>query len=515
MPELDVKQSALSFPVTFEEVEEVITEDNRFTRVKCWLMHTGENYNQSSFSREVIEDALPTLSYIPLVGFIEDNALGEKDFSNHRYVITKDDGKLRRKYCGSAYGVILSNEDNNAHFETKLCDDGIEREFIVADGIMWNFLEDSSNIINRDMIKDHSIELDEDSIDGYEDENGIFHFSKFSFRAACIIGGDSQPAMEGSTVEVQFTMKDFVKDIQSELNDKYSAFTKLVNSTAFTNSVNKKNNQGGIGKMSKTNFAQTLLAQFQEICDTVRQFEAITDRWGDQFPRYSVVDVQEDEVIVVDAQDNYNYYGFTFAVNGDKAEIDFAKCKKKKVRYEDYSEGEVVPEGGFNFGKHISDVEKNAFTKVEVANEKLAEAEEKVFEFATKFSETEKKLADIEADYTQVKADYDELKPKYDEYVKKEQERINAELDAQKDAEFAKYETVLSDSTEFTALKEKKAELTMKEIESECAILYARKNLAQTNFSKDNNVVKAGIISHSNEDDGLVETKYGYIPVGR
>ena len=55
----------------------------------------------------------------------------------------------------------------------------------------------------------------------------------------------------------------------------------------------------------------------------------------------------------------------------------------------------------------------------------------------------------------------------------------------------------------------------VKEIESECAILYARKNLANSNFSKSNNgVMTAGLIDNA-EKDGFVSTKYGYIPVRR
>ena len=53
------------------------------------------------------------------------------------------------------------------------------------------------------------------------------------------------------------------------------------------------------------------------------------------------------------------------------------------------------------------------------------------------------------------------MKPKYEDYVQAEQARIEAELDAQKDAEFAKYETVLNDDVNFIALKEKKSELNM------------------------------------------------------
>lgn len=515
MSESKVIKSVLSFPVTFEKIDEINSSDTRFTRLKCWLMHTNENYNQSSFSRKVIEDALPTLAYIPVVGFIEDNELGEKDFSDHRYIITKDDGKIRRKYMGSAYGVVLSSKDNNAHFETKICSDGIEREFVVADAIMWNFLEDSCKIMNRDLIKDHSIELDENSIEGYEDEEtGIFHFTKFSFRAACILGGDAQPAMEGSTVEVvKFTMSDFVKSIQSELNNKYSAFTKLVNDTTLIDSISdntfvesqitkEKNNEGGYKAMPNNDFTQTAIEQFTDISNIVAQYEVMEDRWGDNVSRFYLQDIQDNEVIVVDRKNNYQYYGFPFVMNGDKAEIDFA-CggKRKKVRYENYEEGTTVQQNGFNFGKHIDDIENNAFAKIEEANAKVLDAENKISEFET--------------NYNNIKADYDEMKPKYDDYVRAEQLRISAELDAQKDAEFAKYETVLSDDVNFEALKEKKAEMTVKEIESECAILYARKNLAQINFSKSNNSYMTAGLINNDEKDGFVETKYGNIPVRR
>lgn len=210
---------------------------------------------------------------------------------------------------------------------------------------------------------------------------------------------------------------------------------------------------------------------------------------------------------------NYNYFAFSFTMNGDKPEIDFEKPKRKKVCYEDYVEGETVPEGAFDFGKHIAKIEDNAFTKVEEANVKVSEAENKVSEYETKVSEFETAKNEIEEKFNQVNAEFEEMKPKYEDYVRAEQARIEAELDAQKDTEFAKYETVLVDDVNFAALKEKKAELTVKEIESECAILYARKNLANTNFSKsDNGIMTAGII-HDNSNDGFVETKYGCIPV--
>lgn len=500
MSESKIKKSALSFPVTFEKVKDFEMADDRFTKVKIWLMHLGKNLNNSAFEKSVVDKAIPTLQYIPIMGFVELNDDNEKDFSDHRYIITKDEKGIRRKYMGTPYGVIKSSDDNNAHYEERLCEDGETRTFLVTEGVIWNVLEDGAEIFHRDLVKNQSMELFEKSIDGYEDEDGIFHFTEFSFRAACVLGDDVTPAMTGSTVEVQFTLSDFVKNIQSELNDKYTTFTKL------TEVVNEQTN-GGVEIMENTDFTQTLLSQFEDISAQVRQHEVFTDKWGYECSRYYAVDVQENEVIVVDAKNNYNYFGLSFTMNGDKAEIDFETAKRKKLRYEDYEDDSSI-EGTFDFGKHIEEIENNAFAKIEEANVKVSEAESKVVEFETAKNEIEEKL-------NQVTAEFDEMKPKYEEFVQAEQARIEAELDAQKDAEFAKYEAVFADDANFAALKEKKSEMTVKEIESECAIMYARKSLA-TNFSKsDSSVMVAGLIDNDDVADGFVQTKYGAVRKSR
>ena len=495
MSENQIKKSALSIPVMFQKTEEFSCDDGRFTKVKIWLMHLGKNANGSIFEKEVVDAALGTLEYIPIVGFIEEKN-GEKDFSDHRYVITKDEKGVRRKYLGTAYGVVLSSAENNAHYEDRECDDGVTRTFVVVDGVIWNMFEDASDIINRDLIKSHSMELYQDVIgayEGYEDEDGLFHFTKFSFRAACILGNGYEPAMTNSTIEVQFTMTDFVKNLQNELNDKFTTFTKM---------VNEKSNQGGIGIMPNTDFTQTVMEQFSDISNMVREHEAMVDRWGDSVPRFYLQDIQDNEVIVVDRKNNYCYYGFPFTVNGDKAEIDFTNGNRKKVRYENYEEGTAVSESVFDFGKHIADIEEVAFTKVNEANEKVTVAEGE--------------KATAEANYTQIKADYDEMKPKYEDYVRADEERQAAELDAQKDAKFAEYEESLAENADFTALKERKGELSVEDIEKECAVLYVKMARTKTNFSKNNSSAVVGIMDDDGDNtNGFVATKYGNIPVVR
>lgn len=510
-----MRNKNISLPISFSVNSEISDKNNRFINVTIDVLHTGLNYNGSIFSKEVVDENIETIKNTPILGFITEVPYDDKDFKGHEYVITKDENGIKRKYIGEAFGMIP--ESCNPRWITKITDSGVEREFLQVDGILWSKFQDAANIMLNDIEKPQSMELYPYDIDGYENEDGDFVFSHFSFDGCCILGSKVEPAMEDAKIEVvNFTMSDFVKNIQSELINKYSAFAKLVNDTPFTKSTDmvNENNKGGIKTMQNTDFS-TVLQMFNDISATIAQHEMIEDRWGDKYPRYYAVDIQENEVIVVDRMNNYNYFGFSFTVNGDSAEIDFESGKRKKISYEDYVDGITSPEGGFDFGKHIEEIENTAFAKVEEANAKVSEAESKVSEFEAKVSEFETAKNEIEEKYNQVSAEFEEMKPKYEDYVKAEQARIEAELDAQKDAEFAKYETVLTDDANFAALKERKAELSVKEIESECAILYARKNLANANFSKsDSGDMKAGLIDDGAKE-GFVVTKYGCIKVNR
>ena len=337
-----MSRNICSLPIYFTVKNEISDHDDRFINVEIDVLHTGLNFNNSIFDKDVVDKNIDTIKNTPILGFIRQLPDGENDFKGHEYVITRiDKDGIERKYVGSAYGLIP--ESCNPRWITKMCDDGLEREFLQVDGLLWTKFSDSTNIMLRDIEKPHSMELYPNNIDGYDNDDGNFVFTQFSFDGCCILGSDVQPAMINSNIEVQFATKDFtmiefVNNLQSELNDKYSTFTKL---------VNEKSNQGGIEVMPNTDFTQTVLEQFSDISNTVRQFETMVDRWGDSVPRFYLQDIQDNEVIVVDRKDNYHYYGYQFTMNGDKAEIDFANGNRKKIRYENYEDGATVREDSF------------------------------------------------------------------------------------------------------------------------------------------------------------------------
>ena len=498
-----MNQNIYSLPVTFSVENEISDGDNRFIEVFIDVLHLGRNLNGSVFSQDIVDANIDTIKNTPILGFVQVKSDGEKDFKGHEYTIKRTVNGVEQVYSGSAYGVVPESYD--AQWVDKMCDDGEMRTFLRVKGLLWTKFSDSTEIVMRDIIKQHSMELYPNSIEGHEDDNGDFVFDKFSFDGCCILSDDVQPAMINSCVEVNYSVSDFVKNLQDELNDKFAVFTKL---------IDKQNEQGGVKNMPEdikndemiedvnpdfseqasdseenkpaSDFASTMMQQFEDISHIVSSQEIVKDKWGYDAPRYYAVDIQDNEVIVVDAKDNYNYYGIPYTIDGDKPVLDFACGTRKKVRYENYEDGVIAPAGAFSFGEYISSIKENASEKIEK----------------------------VEAEYSQVKSELDEIKPKYDEYVAAEAEREVAEINAAKDAKFAEYEDVLGDNAEFAAIKEKREELSVDEIEKECAVLYVKATrAAKTNFSKNSNAAVIGVMNDGDDDviDGYVSTKYGYI----
>lgn len=486
-----MNKDSIKLHSNFTVNKEIADDDTRFLQVTIDVLHTGQNYNGSVFEKEVVDACSDSIKNTAILGFIEYNKKSqENDFKGHEYVVTKTKNGVEEKYIGHAYGVVP--ESCNPRWVTKTSSDGVERDYFQVDALLWTKFDDCIDIIERDGSKAQSMELEISSAEGTEDDNGIFHFSKFRFNGCCLLGSQVEPAMiDANITKVQFSVSEFVKQIQNELNNKYTQFTKL----------ECKNKQGGNEPMSKnkTDF-QTVLNQFEDISNIVSQYESINNRWGDSVPRYCAVDIQDNEVIVADRKDNHTIYGCSFTVDGDKPVIDFSTATRKKITYVNYENGAntVSEPTQYSIGQYITDIEDKAFSKFEEVNSKVTEVE----------SEKEK----LSTDYSAIKAEYDELKPKYDNYVKAEQERIEAEVVATKNEIFSRFESALKDSDEYAELKDQMNEYSADEIETKCAVLFTRQNLKSIK-KKDSATVR--VHEYDDESNGFVSTVYGDIPVNK
>lgn len=489
-----------SLPVNFTVNNYVENEDTRFLNITIDILNEGLNYNDSVFTKEVVDANIDSLKNTPVLGFIEYNKnTGEDDFRGHEYVLTKNENGIERKYIGQAFGVI--SESCSPRWIEKECSDGVTRNTLQCDALLWTKFDAATEIMARDFSKSQSMELEVNSVDGYEDEDGIFYFTAFKFNGCCLLGDDKEPAMIDSVAyikDIQFTVSDFVQSVQSELEEKCLAYSKINNTDE--RGCEEMPNQNEIN----TDYTMSLKQQFENIRNIVSNHEVFTDRWGDEISRYALEDIQDNEIIVVDRMNNYQIYGMTFLMDGDEPVIDFECAKRKKVTYSDYEDCAVVEDSAFSFGAEIENIETKAFDKVNAVNEQIAELNSAV------------ELA--ESNYTALKEEYDEIKPKYDEFVHAEQERQERELDALKDAEFTRFEATLGENPDFIEMKSKKAEMSVDDITAQCSILFTRLNLeGKINFSKDNSQpMTVGIIEDSLDNAGYVYSeRYGNIPVHR
>lgn len=211
------KDVDLKVSTTFEKIKDYSVADTRFTKVKIKMMHLGLNLNNSIFNKEVVDEAIPSLYNTPILAYVEKNDDGVDDFSDHRQELSIEDNQIKITYKCIPFGVI--SESCNPRYETCVAEDGVERTYLVVDGLVWNKLE-HSDIFSRDVIKDASMELSS-NYSGHFDQDNHFVFTKMEFDGICGLGNGVQPAMTGASIEVNFAL-DEIKTKLEQFNAYYN-----------------------------------------------------------------------------------------------------------------------------------------------------------------------------------------------------------------------------------------------------------------------------------------------------
>lgn len=179
------------------------------------VCHTGENLNQSKFSRESLEKALHTLEGIPLVGEYKES---KGDFGGHGGKIEISDEGFKFIETTKPYGFIPMGELANIRFETITDRDGInEKEWLIADAYVWykrypeldRIFDGKNNQSMEIIVKDYA----------YGDD-GIVDITEFDFSAVCVLGEEVAPAMSGAKIQSYADFKaEFKLMMQEALNE--------------------------------------------------------------------------------------------------------------------------------------------------------------------------------------------------------------------------------------------------------------------------------------------------------
>lgn len=405
------------------EVAEQVKSDSRFTPVKVWIAHTGKNLNKSYFSKELLEGMIPSLKFIPIVGFIQSSENNKDDFAGHeeRYIVTKDGVEV--EYLGRMYGFLP--EDNNARFEMKTVN-GVEREYLVADGIIVNKFAKAKEILDRDSEKGQSMELVRESLDGYyEKKDDQFVITSADFEALCILGDSKIPAMTGGAIEkiqftaIKFELQELINELKLEMKNEKGGngldITKfeelLVNythvSTEFAEELKGKLETfeseeslvAVLEEENKTQFALTIQKQLEFLIKEIAGLEIYRDDWGYVESRYSFRDASFDtmEVYATDYKE-WKDVGFTFVVDGDGFTVDAQS--KFDVAWQPVKLGETVS-SNFEVATELKNVYDLIAVKVDESKETLKSEYEVQLE--TQKTEYETKVSELEVELTQLR----------------------------------------------------------------------------------------------------------------
>lgn len=543
------------YPVSFIKKGEYESSDFRFIDVSIDVMHTGANLNKTSFTKDAINKAVPTICNTPILGYVVDELDEEdKDFKGHEHELRITNKDVKYVYAGQAYGVIP--ESCNPRWIVKDDGTGIEREYLRVDGLIWTKFSDPVDIFTRDGTKNHSVELT-DMACGPADKNGNVPVGSFKFDGCCILSTTDpsiKPAMTGSCVTANFSVEDITAQIRDRLyeyqaiqqnytaqndnpsdeekgdttpmneNEKNPAMTENavaegavenpeIETPAAENTATETESEAAPAEnaaseegaknattevhaentapaeegdpVASNEFTLTTEQLLNEISGALGAYK-IPSSWDPEnmVPRYWMNDVQGDEVIVIDCT-TYNLMGIPYSMNGDNVVLDVENAKRKKVTFEDWDEGEVLP--GMSA----------AFTEI-----------------TNTVAEMNAKISDLTKEFTEASETIAEMKPKLEAYEKAEADAKAAEMEAKRNALFATFDEKLGADAEYIALKENK-EISYSDLETKCYALVGRKSAEFSYVPNKNNkgTVRFGVGGTQNGSDvaygGLIEHYLG------
>lgn len=168
------------------------------------VMYVGENRNHSYITKEVATKMANSLPGNPIVGYFRED-LG--DFRDHGDMVTIDHEGVHFQCMTRPYGFV--SPDAKVWFQKfEETDDfgNVEiREYLMTTGYLWTGQYPECKVAAEESGRPHSMELDDDTLDGKWARNNktgmdFFIINDAIFSKLCILGQDVEPCFEGSSI---------------------------------------------------------------------------------------------------------------------------------------------------------------------------------------------------------------------------------------------------------------------------------------------------------------------------
>lgn len=541
------------YPISFTKKNEYSNSDFRFIDVSIDVMHTGANLNKTSFTKDAINKAVPTIRNTPILGYVVDELDEEdKDFKGHEHELRITDKDVKYVYAGQAYGVIP--ESCNPRWIVKDDGTGIEREYLRVDGLIWTKFSDPVDIFTRDGTKNHSVELT-DMACGPADKNGNVPVGSFKFDGCCILSTTDpsiKPAMTGSCVTANFS----VEDIASQIRERLYEYQALQQNYTAQNENLSDEEKGDTTPMNENENKTTGIEESQVPTENTA---ALTEPAGNEAtpPNENITiepaatPAEENTAPTTETEpapaepavtentaptENKSAIGTEFTLTtvqlmdeiGTKlAEHTHPSSWDSEYMIPDFYFEDLMPETvvvrcsktwqlmgipySMNGDNVVLDYEN--IKRMKVAYEDWDEGEVMPGTIAA-FTTLTDKIAELSDSFAKVANEVSEIKPKLEAYQQAEAEAIAAADKAKRDELFAMMDEKLGANAEYAALKEN-TEIPYSDLETKCYALVGRQSAEFSYVPNKNNkrTVRFGVGGTQNGSDvaygGLIEHYLG------
>ena len=179
------------------------------------VLYVGENRNRTYISKETATEMAKTLRGAPIVGYYKED---KEDFGDHGQRVTMDDDGIKFECLTVPYGFVAPNAE--VWFKTFEDTDefgNVEtREYLMTTGYLWTGQFPECNLAVTGEGRPHSMELDENSLEGHWATNNktnmeFFIINDAIFSKLCILGENVEPCFEGSSVSAPKVSAAFTK----------------------------------------------------------------------------------------------------------------------------------------------------------------------------------------------------------------------------------------------------------------------------------------------------------------
>lgn len=198
---------------TFSNFEKV---NDEFVKCSISVMSDSQVANGTKFTRQAIDNALPTLNYAPIIGYYKDN-----DFSDHGIEYVISNGEFKEVIRTIPFGVCIKDSQR---FEKIMKDNGEYEEYLVVDCYLWGRYSEAINKVKENKCN-QSMEV---SVSAGEWKESYYEVTEFNYSALCILSENVQSAFDLAKIRTsdKFSKDDFKANysLMCESLDKFLNF---------------------------------------------------------------------------------------------------------------------------------------------------------------------------------------------------------------------------------------------------------------------------------------------------